>query len=203
MSLQISESQSNAIAPANGAPSVCPCPQKLTIKDFSDAAAQPGDSAMQIAAREALVKHFYMNTPGLMSPNVPDTKQTRSIMFEQQAKGIDFTKPVKIIEMPPPERLVQHVRKDSGNVGQFFDPIGDQKGTAIGLNTDPNLRETKTFDISELENQRITALQSTAAPIVDNWTDRTNPVVCRGGGDQVFVPHNAIDRIKNPGKKSR
>ena len=81
-----------------------------------------------------------------------------------------------------------------GRLGKFFDPVGGQEGTAMGVNDDSNLREPVTCFIPETD-PKIRGLHSTASPILDNWTDKKHPVKCQGGGEQVNLPHAALEKI--------
>jgi uncharacterized Zn-binding protein involved in type VI secretion len=151
----------------------------VTDADRSLAAA-PGNSPDQIAAREKVVQDFYNGKPGLG----PDRAS-------QDLKGIDLNKPVQVVDIPPPPQMSQYVRKTSGKPGNFFDPLGNQTGDQLGLNDDPNIRVQKAFATPKGK-----ALRSTAAPIVDNWTDPKNPINTKGGGTQMAVDSATRDLFK-------
>lgn len=214
---QIADDQMKAMArDLAGEPAVSPCPMASLTQSDIDLAAQPGNSPEHRRAREAVAGYYYLSTPGLLHPNVPDTKQNRQAKFRQDLKGIDLSQPLEIIEMPPPATMDQHKRKSKGNatfpddqeadegqrggLGQFFDPKGGQEGTAMGVNDDSQLREPVTCVIPEID-PKIRGLRSTASPIVDDWTDidpwshKPRPVACRGGGEQVNVPFAALEKI--------
>jgi hypothetical protein len=143
-------------------------------------AAAPGNSPDQIAAREKVVQDFYNGKPGLG----PDRAS-------QDLKGIDLNKSVQVVDIPPPPQMSQYVRKTSGKPGNFFDPLGNQTGDQLGLNDDPNIRVQKAFATPKGK-----ALRSTAAPIVDNWTDPKNPINTKGGGTQMVVDSVTRDLFK-------
>ena len=143
-------------------------------------AASPGNSPAQKAAREKVVRDFYKGKPGLGDARA-----------SQDLKGIDLDKPVQVVNIPPPPKMSQYVRKSSGKPGNFFDPIGNQTGDQLGLNDDPKIRESKSF-----VTPKGVALQSTAAPIVDDWTDAKNPVNTKGGGTQMVVDTATRDMFK-------
>jgi hypothetical protein len=134
-------------------------------------ARSPGSSPEQIAAREKVVRDFYHNKEGLGDERCA-----------QDLKGMDLTKPVEVVDFPPPETMKQYVRKGAAKPGNFFDPIGGQSADSLGLNGDPAIRESKTFKTPPGQG-----LKSTAAPITDDWTDRNNPVHTKGGGTQIVV----------------
>lgn len=164
--------------PSVAAPAVAAA-STVTDADRSLAAA-PGNSPDQIAAREKVVQDFYNGKPGLG----PDRAS-------QDLKGIDLNKPVQVVDIPPPPQMSQYVRKTSGKPGNFFDPLGNQTGDQLGLNDDPNIRVQKAFATPKGK-----ALRSTAAPIVDNWTDPKNPINTKGGGTQMAVDSATRDLFK-------
>jgi hypothetical protein len=165
------------------APAAAPAPPAAgpVVTDAERAlAASPGNSPDQIAAREKVVQDFYNGKPGLG----PDRAS-------QDLKGIDLNKPVQVVDIPPPPQMSQYVRKTSGKPGNFFDPLGNQTGDQLGLNDDPSIRVQKTFATPKGQ-----ALRSTAAPIVDNWTDPKNPINTKGGGTQMVVDSATRDLFK-------
>jgi uncharacterized Zn-binding protein involved in type VI secretion len=168
--------------PSVGAPPSAPPPAAAsTVTDADRAlAASTGNSPDQIAAREKVVQDFYNGKPGLG----PDRAS-------QDLKGIDLNKPVQVVDIPPPPQMSQYVRKTSGKPGNFFDPLGNQTGDQLGLNDDPNIRVQKAFATPKGK-----ALRSTAAPIVDNWTDPKNPINTKGGGTQMAVDSATRDLFK-------
>jgi uncharacterized Zn-binding protein involved in type VI secretion len=161
-----------AAAPPAAAPAVTDAERSL--------AASPGNSPDQIAAREKVVRDFYNGKPGLG----PDRAS-------QDLKGVDLNKPVQVVDIPPPPQMSQYVRKTSGKPGNFFDPLGNQTGDQLGLNDDPAIRVQKTFVTPKGQ-----ALRSTAAPIVDDWTDPKKAVITKGGGTQMVVDSAIRDLFK-------
>lgn len=133
-------------------------------------AASPGASPQQVAAREKVVRDFYHGKEGLGDDRVDDA-----------LNGINLNEPVQVVPFPPPPTMQQYVRKGKGP-GNWFDPVGGQSGDALGLNTNPALRESKTFATPKGKG-----LLSTAAPIKDAWTDPAHPIACKGGGKQIVV----------------
>lgn len=162
--------------PAAPAPPVAPA-----VSDAERAlAASSGNSPAQKTAREKVVRDFYKDKPGLGDARA-----------SQDLKGIDLDKPVQVVSIPPPPQMSQYVRRRSGKPGNFFDPIGNQTGDQLGLNDDPKIRESKAF-----VTPRGQALRSTAAPIVDDWTDPKNAVQTKGGGTQMVVDSATRDLFK-------
>lgn len=95
--------------------------------------------------------------------------------------GIDLTEPVEIVDVPPPDTMVQFVRiGPNPKLGDFFAAGQSRTGDEIGLNIDPAKRQPVTVKIPPGK-----MLKSKAAPIVDDWTDRgVTEVITRGGGEQ-------------------
>src|SRR5215469_1993775 len=152
-----------------------------TVTDADRAlAAAPGASTEQRSARVTVVRDFYKGKPGL-----GDARAT------QDLKGIDLDKPVEVVKIPPPPQMSQYVRKSTGKPGNFFDPLGNQTGDQLGLNDDPKIRVQKSFVTPKGQ-----ALRSTSAPITDDWTDPTNPVITKGGGTQMVVDSATRDLFK-------
>jgi len=163
-------------------PSAAPMPAAApAVTDAERAlAASSGSSPEQKAAREKVVREFYKDKPGLGDARA-----------SQDLKGIDLEKPVEVVDIPPPAKMSQYVRKTSGKPGNFFDPVGNQTGDQLGLNDDPKIREAKSFVTPKGK-----ALRSIAAPIVDNWTDPRNVVNTKGGGTQMVVDSATRDLFK-------
>jgi hypothetical protein len=117
-----------------------------------------------------VARDFYRNREGLGEERAG-----------QAIKGIDLDKPVEVVTFPPPPTMQQYVRKGK-DPGNWFDPVGGQSGDSLGLNADPMIRERKAFVTPKGQG-----LISTAAPIIDDWTDKAHPINRRGGGRQIVV----------------
>lgn len=102
--------------------------------------------------------------------------------------GVDLSKPVEVVDIPPPETMSQFVRKSWGKPGNWFNPDPNQTADMLGLNGDPAIREVKTFKTPVAK-----ALKSRSAPITDDWTDPANKVVTKGGGIQMTVSNGTRD----------
>jgi Bacterial toxin 46/PAAR motif len=165
---------------ASSAPAGPSAPSTVPTEDEKALAAKPGSSPEQIAAREKVVRDFYEGKPGLGADRAA-----------QDLKGVDLTQPVEVVNIPPPPTMTQFVRKATGKPGNFFDPIGNQPGSKLGLNDDPAIRVAKTFKTPNGQ-----ALRSTAAPIVDDWTNKAKPLKTAGGGVQMVVDSATRDQFK-------
>ena len=140
-------------------------------------AAQPGTSPAHRAAREKVVRDFYQDRPGLGADRA-----------NQDLKGIALDKPVRVVSFPPPDTMTQNVRAKTKRPGAFFDPVGGQSPESLGISGSG--RVPVVFKTPPGEG-----LQSTAAPIVDNWTDSANPLFCNGGGTQLTVDSNTLAKF--------
>lgn len=104
--------------------------------------------------------------------------------------GIDFTRPVSVVELTPEKIYAQHVL--GGKVGNYFTAPGTPAET-IGIN--PAGRVTMEFT----PNRPVSALQSTAADIIDTWTVPNASYPTKGGGLQLYVPEkNLMLEVKKP-----
>lgn len=119
-------------------------------------------------------------------------------------KGIDFNGPVEIVTMPPPRQLAQWqippLGGESPRVGSYWTIPRATTPRSLGINPqgprfDPNKgrassrqmmdRTEFTFECP-LDTPPIPTLRTTAAPIIDDWTDRNNPRAVYGGAPQHF-----------------
>ena len=75
--------------------------------------------------------------------------------------------------------MTQYV-KSHGFPGNWFDPTGEQSPDALGLSGEGRI--LKSFKMPKSKG-----LLSHSKPIVDNWTNPSNPVSTAGGGKQLFV----------------
>jgi hypothetical protein len=92
-------------------------------------------------------------------------------------RGIDLSKPVEITEIPEGTTLVQY-QVPGGKQGNYFAPPGTS-ASELGIN--PAGKVPTTFKTTE----KVTALKSTAAPILVDW--ETPPFEADGGGTQFFT----------------
>lgn len=151
-----------------------------------------GSSPEQITAREK-VSRYYLENNGFSELQVTEVLGSKD---GSRVGGIDLKKPVAVISFPPPEHMTQYV-KSHGFPGNWFDPKGMQSPDALGISGEG--RTLSTFLMP-----RASGLQSHAKPIVDNWTNPTNPTTTSGGGVQLFVNETikkqviAMNKIGNP-----
>ncbi len=119
-------------------------------------------------------------------------------------KGIDFNNPVEIVTMPPPKLLSQWQIPALGakapRVGCYWMIPRASTPRSLGINPEgprfapdkgrpsSSVMMTRTqfnFECSD-DTPPMPALRSTAAPIIDDWTDKRNPRNVYGGGIQHF-----------------
>jgi RHS repeat-associated protein len=165
--------------------------QKRSIEDI---AAADGDTPAHREAREKVAKDFF-DRSGMAAD------------YDFSRRGINMAKPVQIVKYPPPGHVHQYVRNPSAEypkpgLGNWVDAKGGQTGNQLGLNDDPAYRTPATLRVPPAaDGSQREALQSTAAPIVDDWTHKPTPVKTDGGGTQWTITPNDRNEIAaaNPG----
>lgn len=148
-------------------------------------------------ARKELAEKFYQDT-GFSDDAISN-----------HLKGIDFTHPVEVVEIPKGKILTQHQAPESEWIGNYF----AEKGTApskLGIN--PNAADK--FDINGsvpkvetdyIATEPVKALKSTSSPALDNWSMdikgpkeknsfilKGNSYQTQGGATQYFIPRKEI-----------
>lgn len=142
-----------------------------------------GNSHVHIQARGKVSRYF------LQSNGFSETQIATAIGDEATGidGGVDLTKPVEIMNFPPPESMTQYVNSH-GFPGNWFDPLGNQTPDALGLNGYG--RKLTSFKVPTGQG-----LLSHSKPVVDNWTNPLDPVSTRGGGKQLFINDNTKKSI--------
>lgn len=131
------------------------------------AAKTPGDSPTQRDARAVVAKGFY-DSNGMAT------------RYADDAKGIDFAKPVEVVAFAAGTQMFQFVRDGAKYLGNFFSPSAQALPTCLGISGTGRTQVTASLPAGQ-------GLQSVAAPIVDNWTTQGVPVQTEGGCTQVVV----------------
>lgn len=134
-----------------------------------------GDSSEHIHARSKLSRYF-LKSNGFTESQIANAIGDEATGIEG---GVDLTKPVEVMNFPPPEQMTQYV-KSHGFPGNWFDPLGNQTPDALGLNGEG--RTPASFKMPSSQG-----LLSHSKPIVDNWTNPGAPVSTAGGGKQLLV----------------
>jgi hypothetical protein len=119
--------------------------------------------------------------------------------------GIDFDQKVEIVTMPPPNLLSQWqipaLGTESPRVGCYWTIPEESTPRSLGINPQgPRFDQLKgrpssgvmmnrtefNFQCSDISTPKMLVLKTRAAPIIDDWTDRTNPRSVYGGNEQHF-----------------
>lgn len=151
-----------------------------------------GTSPEKIEARRRVAKDF-LQTNGFTEAQIDTAIGSEDGTVDG---GFDLAKPVEVISFPPPEKMAQYVASH-GYPGNWFDPIGNQPATALGISDEG--RTNKAFIVPEGKG-----LQGSSKPILDTWTNSDNPVQTEGGGTQLFVNNdvrNEFIKLNNIGEK--
>jgi len=113
-------------------------------------------------------------------------------------KGIDFTKPVTVRDLPPGTRL-QQAQVPGRNMGNYFSDPGTStrdlgifhRGTSRQFPGELPMRENNMYRT----DGRVQVLQSTAKDITDRWSTG-RPRWQTGGGTQYFIPNSAKSGLR-------
>ena len=146
----------------------------LSVDDVK-LAKSAGATPEQIAARERVSRQF-LESNGFSDSQIANAIGDKAAGIEG---GVDLTKPVEVISFPPPDQMTQYV-KSHGFPGNWFDPTSEQSPDELGLSGEG--RVLKSFKMPKSKG-----LLSRSKPIVDTWTNPSNPVSTAGGGKQLFV----------------
>jgi len=160
----------------------------LTLEEYKASlaviAAKDGDHPLQLAARRTIAEDFYKE-------NCPDMSPAK---IRDHLRGIDFTKPVKVVQVPPPDQFYRWGRP--GSKGQYFTDDKSARPTDLGVPdpvpvTGPDGKVTKVPLVKTPVSPAgpMKCLNSTAAPIRVDWVDP--PVQTKGGKPQYFIRQNA------------
>jgi filamentous hemagglutinin len=122
-----------------------------------------------VAERQALARNFYETNTNWDAARI-----------DSHLSGIDFTKPVDVVNIPEGSQLSQW-NFPGGRVGNYFTDVGNGPG---GLGVYTNGRVESVFQF----NSSATALRSTAANISDTFSVPGLSIEAPGGGTQYFIP---------------
>jgi Bacterial toxin 46 len=105
--------------------------------------------------------------------------------------GIDFGKPVEEVEFEEGKGVEQHQIKQEWQGSYYAEP--GTEATRLGISSEGMLNgvvvKKGTFPYTIAKNT--TVLRTTAAPILDTWSNPENHVQTEGGGTQYFHPDRA------------
>ena len=111
-----------------------------------------------------------------------------------EMNGIDFSLPVKIDKLKKETRLQTYAKlfkkddKEVPGLGNFY----TIPGTSVSLLGLSGTARHSTFVHPE---EDIEVLISSASPINDDWTDRTEKVMCGGTGEQLRLAEGGKEKL--------
>lgn len=146
------------------------------------AAKSAGSSAEQLNARVLVASYFYAST------------DLTSARYADDSKGINFSKPLEVIDVPAGTTWYQFVRTgyDSIRFGNFFSPVVTATPDCLGISGAGRAEYKAILPTGQ-------GLKSVAAPIVDNWSTPGTSVQTKGGCTQVVVPNSVKAGVANGG----
>lgn len=146
------------------------------------AAKSAGTSADQLNARVVVASYFYAST------------DLTSARYADDSKGIDFSKPLEMIDVAAGTTWYQYVRTgyDSIRFGNFFSPVVTATPDCLGISGTGRAEYKAVLPAGQ-------GLKSVAAPIVDSWTTPGTSVQTKGGCAQVVVPNTVKAGVASGG----
>ena len=153
---------------------------KLSQKDI-DLSKATGTTAKHIAARKKLATDFYEKQ------GMPKSK------IEGHTAGIDFNKPVEVIELPK-DKVLHQYQVPNGPQGNYYTEPG-VKPSSVGISS--KAKDWNTGEIVERQvntykaTDNVKVLQSSAKNIDDTWSIPGKTIPTDGGGAQYFTMNNS------------
>ncbi|MFP5515289.1 MAG: polymorphic toxin type 46 domain-containing protein [Alphaproteobacteria bacterium] len=156
--------------------------QSAPTADQVAVAKAAGASADQLNARVVVASYFYAST---------DLTTAR---YADDAKGIDFSKPLEVIDIAAGTTWFQYVRTgyDTVRFGNFFSPVVTATPDCLGISGTGRAGYKAVLPTGQ-------GLKSVAAPIVDSWTTPGTSVQTKGGCAQVVVPNSVKAGVNSGG----
>lgn len=163
---------------AGGAEAIS-APRNLRPDDRASSLAPDSTEADLQAQRLAVARQYYERT-GWSEDRIAD-----------HLRGIDFSKEVAVVPLHKDEVVIQWVDPYKGP-GNYFAPAGS---TPDSLGISGEGRVLRQFVVTK----DTTVLQSTAAPIVPDWSGDPDPAATSGGGTQWFTTDkSAFQMLEEP-----
>ncbi|QNK61052.1 hypothetical protein H7F33_10690 [Pedobacter sp. PAMC26386] len=149
-----------------------------------------------ILQRKQLAYDFYKNT----NPTMTDADIASHLM------GIDFTKPVEIISVPPGgtgpkgNELYQYTKVNTEGEtlsGKYYTDKPGNTPSELGVSERYNVRDKtwqQTDEIKTVKQEKVTfdkpveGLKSTSKPINDTWSLKNESIPTDGTGSQIYIP---------------
>ena len=118
--------------------------------------------------------------------------------IESHLSGIDFNKPVRATQLPPPgqKQVTVYQYRSPSKQGNYYTLDPKAKPTDLGISDvyGPNLEPKVKY--SGVLEQETPCLQSTARGINDTWSVPGQQIQTKGGATQYFVPKdNAVPNM--------
>lgn len=162
--------------PGQGHAQSAPTPEQAAV------AKAAGTSADQLNARVVVASYFYAST------------DLTSARYADDSKGIDFSKPLEVIDIPAGTVWFQYVRTgyDSIRFGNFFSPVVTATPDCLGISGAGRAEYKAVLPAGQ-------GLKSIAAPIVDTWSTPGTSVQTQGGCTQVVIPNSVKAGVTSGG----
>ncbi|WP_442678084.1 polymorphic toxin type 46 domain-containing protein [Sphingomonas sp. ASY06-1R] len=112
--------------------------------------------------------------------------------IDSHLKGIDFTRPVKVVDLPAGTEMSQW-QVPGGPKGNYFSGA-QTKPAELGISPvghDPAIGAVSKVQTDYVSTRPTSALRSTAAAVDDTWSSPYATAQTPGGGRQFFVPDQA------------
>lgn len=109
--------------------------------------------------------------------------------IDSHLQGIDFSRPVKVVDLPDQTKLSQW-QVPGGPQGNYF-AGAETTPSELGISPvghDPNLGAVSKIQTDYISTRSTPALRSTAASVDDTWSSPYATAQTPGGGTQYFVP---------------
>ncbi|MFN7945845.1 MAG: polymorphic toxin type 46 domain-containing protein [Blastocatellia bacterium] len=135
---------------------------------------QAAETAASFSARMKVAREFYEKA-GFSPEKTAD-----------HLKGIDFSKPVEVVTLEPPAKVIQYQRPGR-SFGNYLAPPGTE-ASALGVN--PAGRVATSYEVA----RPVQVLRSTAAPVEDIWSVPGEVFKADGGGIQYFTTESGAFR---------
>ncbi|ALG71258.1 hypothetical protein VY88_02255 [Azospirillum thiophilum] len=162
--------------PGQGHAQSAPTPEQAAVAKAN------GARADQLNARVVVASYFYAST------------DLTSARYGDDSKGIDFSKPLEVIDIPAGTAWFQYVRTgyDSIRFGNFFSPVVTATPDCLGISGAGRAEYKAVLPAGQ-------GLKSIAAPIVDSWSTPGTSVQTQGGCTQVVIPNSVKAGVTSGG----
>lgn len=132
---------------------------------------------------------------------------TDDVKINSHIKGIDFTKPIEVIEIPPPNEIYQYqrwVKNENGEMvlkgGKYYTLDKNATPSELGISPTCEVMDNNNRSTGEIKERvqvtinltgrpPVQAISSTAKPLHDRWSFESTgeEVETTGGANQLFI----------------